>query len=319
MIMMLSSVCQRGDSLRCKELGVAAYLTKPVRGSVLRDAILTVLSGSTNPTAAPALVTRHSLREAQRPLRILVAEDNPVNQLVAVSMLRKRGHNVTVAGDGAQVLVAMAVAEFDVVLMDVQMPGMDGFTATAAIRAGEAGTTRHIPIVALTAHAMREDRQRCLDVGMDAYLTKPFNATQLFEVFEKLIPRQNGSALTSGGEMMVPNTSDSFDRAALLDRVDADEAMLREVVELFLADCPRMRGGLQQALRSKDDSAVASAAHAFEGALLAISAKPAADAAAKLERAALDNDGPGIAIESKDLEADLDELCTALLEVTEGV
>jgi signal transduction histidine kinase/CheY-like chemotaxis protein len=318
-IMMLSSVGQRGDSLRCKELGVAAYLTKPVRGSVLRDAILTVLSGPANPTTAPTLVTRHSLREAQRSLRILVAEDNPVNQLVAVRMLQKRGHTVTVAGDGAQALAAMAVAEFDVVLMDVQMPGMDGFTATAAIRAGEQGTTRHIPIVALTAHAMREDRQRCLDAGMDAYLTKPFNANQLFEVFEELLPRQTGDALTNGGDVVVPHTSDSFDRAALLDRVDADEAMLREVVELFLADCPRMLGGLQQALRSKDDSAVASAAHTFKGALLAISAKPAADAAAKLERAALDNDRRGIATESKDLEADLDELCTALLAVTEGL
>jgi signal transduction histidine kinase/CheY-like chemotaxis protein len=318
-IMMLSSVGQRGDSLRCKELGVAAYLTKPVRGSVLRDAILTVLSGPTNPTAAPTLVTRHSLREAQRSLRILVAEDNPVNQLVAVRMLEKRGHTVIVAGDGAQVLAAMAVAEFDVVLMDVQMPGMDGFAATTAIRAGEEGTTRRIPIVALTAHAMPEDRQRCLDAGMDAYLTKPFNANQLFELFEELLPRKNGSALTSVGDMMVPRTSDSFDRAALLDRVDADEAMLREVVELFLADCPRMLGGLQQAVRSKDDSAVASAAHTFEGALLAISAKPAADSAAKLERAALDNDRRGIATESKDLEADLDELCTALLAVTEGM
>ena len=87
--------------------------------------------------------------------------------------------------------------------MDVQMPGMDGFTATTAIRAGEHGTTRHIPIVALTAHAMREDRQRCLDVGMDAYLAKPFNANELFEVFEELLPRQNGSELTSGGDMMV--------------------------------------------------------------------------------------------------------------------
>jgi CheY-like chemotaxis protein len=204
-------------------------------------------------------------------------------------------------------------------LMDIQMPGMDGFATTKAIRAEEEGTTRHIPIVALTAHAMREDRQRCLDAGMDAYLTKPFNANQLFEVFEELLPQQNQSALASGGDTTVPRTGDSFDRAALLDRVDADEAMLREVVELFLADCPRMLGGLQEALRSKDDSAVASAAHTFSGALLAISAMPAADAAAKLERAALDNDRRGIASESKDLEADLDELCTALLAVTAGV
>jgi signal transduction histidine kinase/DNA-binding response OmpR family regulator len=185
-IMMLSSVGQRGDALRCKELGVSAYLTKPVRRGVLRDAILTVLSAPPDAGAPPQLVTRHSVREAQRRLRILLAEDNPVNQLVAVRMLEKRGHTVTVAGDGAEALAALEHAEFDVVLMDVQMPDMDGFETTARIRKRERRTNRRIPIVALTAHAMREDRQRCLDAGMDAYLSKPFSSAQLLEVLEEV-------------------------------------------------------------------------------------------------------------------------------------
>ena len=317
-IMMLSSVGQRGDSARCKELGVAAYLTKPVRGALLRDAILTVLAGPST-LAAPALVTRHSLREAQQRLRILVAEDNPVNQLVAVRMLEKRGHTVTVAGDGEQALAALDREAFDVVLMDVQMPGMDGFKATAAIRDRERGTKKHLPIVALTAHAMREDRQRCLDAGMDAYLTKPFNANQLFEILEDLIPRLNGNIPTDADDMVITETTHSFDRGALFERVDADEDMLREIVELFLSDCPRMRGGLQVAMRAGDADGVASAAHTFKGALLAISANPAAASAAKLELAARANDRPAMTIQSKDLEAELDSLCAALLVVTEGV
>jgi signal transduction histidine kinase/DNA-binding response OmpR family regulator len=194
-IMMLSSVGQRGDAFRCKELGVAAYLTKPVRGAVLRDAILTVLAGAQRSAATPSLVTRHSLREGQRRLRVLVAEDNPVNQLVALRMLEKRGHAVTVAGDGEQALAAIDAEEFDVVLMDVQMPGKDGFEVTAVIRARERGTGDHLPIVALTAHAMQEDRQRCLDAGMDGYLTKPFNATQLYEIVDEIVAGRTGQAV----------------------------------------------------------------------------------------------------------------------------
>jgi signal transduction histidine kinase/CheY-like chemotaxis protein len=315
-IMMLSSVGQRGDAARCKELGVAAYLTKPVRGAVLRDAILTVLAGSSSSSAAAALVTRHSLREGQRGLRILVAEDNPVNQLVALRMLEKRGHTVTVAGDGEQALAAIAKTEFDVVLMDVQMPGMDGLQATAAIRERERGTTKHLPIVALTAHAMREDRQRCLDAGMDAYLTKPFNANQLFEIFEGLLPRQNGHVPAGSSDAVISDVPPSFDRAALSERMDADEEMLREVVELFLADCPRMLDDLRTARRAGTGGAVALAAHTLKGALLAISAAPAADIAARLERAARSQNHSATESESRDLEVALDVLCTDLLAVT---
>jgi signal transduction histidine kinase/DNA-binding response OmpR family regulator len=316
-IMMLSSVGQRGDGLRCKELGVAAYLTKPVRGAVLRDAILAVLSGPSK--SAPVLVTRHSLREAQQRFRILVAEDNPVNQLVAVRMLEKRGHAVIVAGDGEQALAAIAREQFDVVLMDVQMPGMDGLRATAAIREGELGTTRHMPIIALTAHAMREDRQRCLDAGMDAYLTKPFNASQLFEILEKLLPRKKSVEPDEPVELPARDVTSSFDRSELFERVAADEEMLREIVEIFLADCPRMLDALRDGLRAGDADAVAAAAHTFKGALLAIAAGPAATVAAKIEHAAEADDHSAMASETRDLEGELDELCTALLAVTEGV
>jgi CheY-like chemotaxis protein len=187
-IMMLSSVGERGDAARCREAGISAYLTKPVRQSLLLDAILATLT-TTKPTAIPAsLVTRHSLRETRRPLRILLGEDNLVNQFLAVRTLEKQGHVVVAVTDGRQVVDTHARegASFDVILMDVQMPEVDGMQATALIRDAERGSARRIPIVALTAHAMSEDRKRCLDAGMDDYLSKPFSGATLFEVLERM-------------------------------------------------------------------------------------------------------------------------------------
>jgi CheY-like chemotaxis protein len=188
-IMMLSSAGQRGDALRCRELRVAAYLAKPVQQSMLLEAVLTVLAKPAQPMEQPALVTRHSLRETQCPLRVLVAEDNRVNQLLTVRTLERHGHVVVVAGNGREAIAALEGGEFDVVLMDMQMPEMDGFEATAAIRKQEQETGRHLPIVALTAHAMEQDRERCLNAGMDAYLSKPIHAAELFATLENLLPR----------------------------------------------------------------------------------------------------------------------------------
>ena len=194
-IMMLSSVGQRGDAQRCRELGVAAYLTKPVRQSVLLDALLAVLAGPASSSQHATLVTRHSVRESERPLRILLAEDNAVNRLLAVRLLEKRGHSVVVAGNGHEALAALERGGFDAVLMDIQMPEMGGFAATAEIRNTERGTGRHLPIIALTAHAMQGDREHCLAAGMDGYLAKPIGAAELYETLEDLLrrPEREGS------------------------------------------------------------------------------------------------------------------------------
>jgi PAS domain S-box-containing protein len=184
-IMMLSSAGQRGDAKRCRDLGVAAYLTKPVRQGELLDAILTALGTRPVRAAWPALVTRHSLRENCNPLRILLAEDNAVNQVLAVRLLEKRGHAVTVKGNGREALAALENASFDLVLMDVQMPEMDGFEATAAIREKEKTSGNHLPIIAMTAHAMAGDRERCLEAGMDDYITKPIRQQELTEVLKR--------------------------------------------------------------------------------------------------------------------------------------
>jgi CheY-like chemotaxis protein len=185
-IMLLTSAGQRGDGARCRDLGISAYLNKPVSQSELREAIFMMLDRQPADGAAAGLITRHAIREkvAARSLKILLAEDNVVNLKLAVRMLEKRGHRVTVAGTGREAVDALQAEEFDLVLMDIQMPEMDGFEATAAIRQSERGTGRHQPIVAMTAHAMKGDDQRCVDAGMDGYLAKPIRRPDLYALLE---------------------------------------------------------------------------------------------------------------------------------------
>ncbi len=187
-IMMLTSGGQRGDAARCRELGVAAYLTKPIGQSELLDAILRVFAAAPQRMQSPVVVTRHSLREARQGLHILLAEDNPVNQRLATRLLEKRGYTVVVAGTGREALAALEKQTFDLALMDVQMPDMDGFEATSAIREQEKITGKHLPVVAMTAHAMVGDRERCLAAGMDGYVSKPIKAQALFDAIKALVP-----------------------------------------------------------------------------------------------------------------------------------
>jgi signal transduction histidine kinase/DNA-binding response OmpR family regulator len=186
-IMMLSSVGQRGDGARCRELGLSAYLTKPLRQSLLLEAICVALSTRGGPEKVAPPITRHSLREAHRPLHVLLAEDNTVNALLASTVLKKAGHTVVVVTSGRGALDALEREQFDLVLMDVHMPEMDGLEATAAIRRAEIVTERHIPIIAITADAMAEDRQRSLDAGVDGYLAKPFTPSQLTEAIKMVL------------------------------------------------------------------------------------------------------------------------------------
>jgi PAS domain S-box-containing protein len=195
-IMMLTSAGHRGDAARCQELGVAAYLLKPIRQSELREAIARVLGAHVQHGAIP-LITRFSLHDGREPgasLRVLLAEDNAVNQRLAVRLLEKRGHHVVVAGNGAEALAAMEKGDFDLVFMDVQMPEMDGLEATAVIRGKEKISGKHQPVIALTAHAMKGDREKCIAAGMDGYLTKPIRPQELDDVLEDYIGRRAGAA-----------------------------------------------------------------------------------------------------------------------------
>lgn len=186
-IMMLSSVGHRGDAARFRELGVASYLTKPVRQSLLLEAVLAVVGRVAERPASLPLVTRHSLNEARRALSVLLAEDNRVNQRLVTALLHKQGHTTVIVGTGRAAVSAVADGDFDLVLMDVQMPEMDGLEATAAIRLAEVGTGRHVPIVALTANAMAGDREACLAAGSDGYLAKPLDVQQLYALLDSLV------------------------------------------------------------------------------------------------------------------------------------
>jgi signal transduction histidine kinase/DNA-binding response OmpR family regulator len=182
-IMMLTSAGQIGDAARCREFGISAYLIKPIRQGELLNAICAVLQNEPQ-SRADRLVTNHSLREIRNRNRILLAEDNRVNQKLAMRLLEKRGFEVTLVGDGRAALDALERESFDAILMDVQMPEMDGLEATAAIRNKEKYTGAHIPIIAMTAHALKGDQDRCLEAGMDAYVSKPIRTTELFKIID---------------------------------------------------------------------------------------------------------------------------------------
>jgi signal transduction histidine kinase/DNA-binding response OmpR family regulator len=197
-IMMLTSAGHRGDAARCKELGVAAYLLKPIRQSELREAITRALGAREQQGAIP-LITRFSLHDEPDPsacLRVLLAEDNAVNQRLGVRLLERRGHSVTVAANGRAALKALEEEKFDLVLMDVQMPEMDGLEATAAIRNKEKLSGHHQAVIALTAHSMKGDQERCLAAGMDGYLSKPIRPDELDAVLESHIARRKERAHT---------------------------------------------------------------------------------------------------------------------------
>jgi CheY-like chemotaxis protein len=185
-LMMLSSAGRRGDGARCEELGITAYLTKPIKTSELLQAILVSLGMGRLPKDQSRLVTRHSIHKNQKNLRILLAEDNPVNQKLAVHILERWGFIVSVANNGQEAADLVEKEQFDLVLMDVQMPVMGGYEATGLIREREKSTGTHIPIVAMTAHAMKGDREQTLQAGMDDYVSKPVNQDALFKVIEKL-------------------------------------------------------------------------------------------------------------------------------------
>jgi PAS domain S-box-containing protein len=285
-LMMLSSANRREDAARCKELHVAAYLTKPIRQSTLLDAIMTALGPSLSFEDGTAPESRPVPDVGQRLLRLLLAEDNPVNQRLAVSLLEKRGHQVVVTGTGREALEALEGQSFDAVLMDVQMPEMDGFEATAAIRARESATGAHTPIIAMTAHALKGDRERCLAEGMDDYVSKPLRPQELFEVLDRL-----GSATAvNAADSEAAARPSAFDLAMALGRVDGDAELLKELAGLFLDECPQRMAEIHRAILERDASGLRKSAHALRGSVANFGAPAATEAAGRLEKGGHDQD-----------------------------
>ncbi len=290
-MIMLSSWQRREKVRRCRDHGIQACLAKPVKRSELYDAILDATrqaSGRVRVPSEPALDPDTQFGVARRSLRILLAEDNAVNQRLAVALLQRRGHRVTVAANGQQVLDTWREGAFDVVLMDVEMPGMDGVKATQAIRLHEP-PARHVPIIAMTAHAMKGDRERYLSAGMDEYLSKPLRPQELFAMVERMAD-QSGSPGDSGPTDQ-PASDDAvqksvFDLAQAMDRVGGDDGLLNELFEAFDSECPRRLEEIQIALQQQDAESLQRAAHTIKGAAISMGGGALYEVARQMERQA---------------------------------
>jgi PAS domain S-box-containing protein len=327
-IMMLSSAersaAQVGGS------AIAAALMKPIKQSELFDAIMTSIGVASRSEAAAT--PEADTVPCAHPLRVLLAEDNAVNQKLATRLLQKRGHEVTVANNGREALAALENESFDVLLMDVQMPHMDGFEATAAIRTREQLTGAHLPIVAMTAHAMKGDREKCLQMGMDAYVSKPLQARELLEVVEGVGLKISGcrlpigepeSARSSNLPSSIFNVQSperaTVDLPAALGRTAGDMGLVRELAELFCADSARMLADIRAALDERDGKRLKEAAHALKGAVGVFDPSVAYKTALALET--MDTNGdPGTAepIYHR-LREQIDQLLPALEELARGV
>jgi CheY-like chemotaxis protein/HPt (histidine-containing phosphotransfer) domain-containing protein len=292
-LLLLSSGDHPRDLARCRALGVARCLAKPVKPSDLLDAILMALAVA--PAGAPPGVAGERSPTPGAPLRILLVEDNVVNQLLAVRVLEKQGHAVRVAANGREALALLGIdlpgsplfaapsargEAFDLVLMDVQMPEMDGLEATTLIRAHERGTGRRLPILALTAHAMKGDREQCLAAGMDGYLCKPIQAHELRQAVAAFFPQRAPAEPPAPPE---EGPATGLDPARALAHVGNDLQLLRSLVEVFLAGCPRLLRAIRTAIAEADAPALCRAAHTFKGAVLVFGADPVVEAARRLE------------------------------------
>jgi len=290
-LMMLTSAARKGDGQRCRELGIHAYLTKPVARPDLLEAIVMVLGEKGPEEKADTLITRHSIEETRQHRRILLAEDNPVNQKVAATMLRKRGHEVEVVENGRLAVEAVRKRTYDLVLMDVQMPEMDGLEAVQEIRRDRA--LANLPVIALTAHALEGDREKFLEAGMNGYLSKPFKPHELFSTVEEWTAGRDEESAEGGekqtGERGVPGPGTDGSPPVDLESLRATmrEAGVEEAVdsmlELFLDDSPGRMADLRRAVEASDVEATAKTAHAYKSAAATIGAATLAELLKEIE------------------------------------
>jgi len=285
-------------------LGIDAFRMKPLKQSDLLDAIVGVVATSESEETEIDLTPAPG--EPGRRLRVLLAEDNAVNQRLAARVLQKQGHTVVIAGNGRTALEAVARELFDVVLMDVQMPDMNGFEATAAIRAREQITRRRTPIIALTAHAMKGDRERCLEAGMDAYVTKPIRSDELFAAIAAVVRGAEEAFELEDGSGPV------MDLTAAKQDLYGDESLLREIAGLFLQEMPSMASAIDAALEAGDCRALADAAHSVKGSISQFRAEPGRRAAEHLEALARAGNLTDAMAASRTLAAELSRLAAAL-------
>jgi two-component system, sensor histidine kinase and response regulator len=316
-VMMLSSVDNSGDAARSRKLGIRCYLSKPVQQDELLDTLQTALGGAaleprelrgSNPTWG----------DNTRSLHILVAEDNEVNQELVITALRARGHTVVVAGDGKEALMALEKESFDVILMDVQMPGMDGLEAVAIIREREQTSGAHVPIVALTAHAMKGDRERCLAAGMDTYVSKPLRTQELFAAIASVLGGVSGTKAVKVPITTKEQMAEVFDPVVALKRVEGDRDLLQRMATLFFAQSPKLLLEIRDAGECRDSQALEHTAHKPKGTLGYFSAGKATAAASRLEIMGRESDFTEVGLACNVLDQETNRLQGLLAEFIGG-
>src|SRR5579863_557123 len=309
-VLMLSSGARGDEAARCRQMGIAAYLTKPVRPSELLDALLDALAKNGE--------TRESFPAAQRPvpegrkgLKILVAEDNLVNRTLAMRLLEKHGHTIVVAENGREALEVLEREKVDAVLMDLQMPEMDGFEAIRTVREREKTTGGHLPIIALTAYAMKGDRERCLEAGADDYVTKPIRPPDLFAALDRVA----SAFVPEVMETLAKAAAPVMDAEAALESVEGDRDLLEEIGRLFQSECPRMVAEIREALKARDARLLEHSSHTLKGSSANVGGCLVSQAAAELEMQARSGDlGPAneqverLAGETERLLSELDSM-----------
>jgi signal transduction histidine kinase/DNA-binding response OmpR family regulator/HPt (histidine-containing phosphotransfer) domain-containing protein len=281
-IMLLTSEGQRGDAARCRELGISAYLPKPFAQADLFDAIMKTL-GMSELKDAP-LVTRHSIQQNKTSLHVLLAEDNAINQTLATRLLNKFGHGVDVAGNGLIAVEKWSTGSYDLILMDVDMPELNGYAATAQIREGERISGGHIPIIGLTAHAMQGAREECLKHGMDAYLTKPIDTEALWVELETIKTGLHSIGVDVPDEVgreSMPTLR--FDFARVMQLMAEDSGLFQELVRIYLGDYPKFLSRLTQAITAGDADQITYLAHTIKGMLSVFAVEDIANIAAHIE------------------------------------
>jgi CheY-like chemotaxis protein len=269
--------------------------------------------------SSSALVTRHSLREGRSRLRVLLAEDNAVNQLLAVRLLEKCGHEVVVAENGRKALETLDRESFDLVLMDIQMPEMDGWEATQAIRVKEKTAGGRLPIVAMTAHAMEGDEERCLAAGMDEYLTKPIRTADLLAVLDKIGARKLGPAAVKTATTPALNrVKSALDLPSVLNRLGGDRDLLDELVEVFKGECPKLMERIRVAIARQDAQGLEGAAHSLKGSSAQVGALAVSQIASEIERLARSQNVESTREHSRLLQNEIERLFAELESIGQG-
>jgi PAS domain S-box-containing protein len=324
-LILLSSLGERGDARRFEKIGFAGYLVKPLRHTDLFNVLSTALGFSASSAEIRPIVTRHSAREIQRlnqnsGRRILLVEDNITNQQVALGILKKFGLRAEAAANGAEALKALESIHYDLVLMDVQMPVMDGFETTRRIRDTQSAVLNHnIPVIAMTAHAMQSDRQRCLEAGMNDYISKPVEPQALAAALERWLPVEATRMQSPGKAKATPleaqaveNQTAVFDKAALTQRLMGDEELVKTVLAIFLEDIPLQIQMLKEYLDTRDAAGAERQAHTIKGASANIGGEALRVIAFEMEKNGKAGDIEAMMLRMPDLEAQFERLRVAL-------